>query len=121
MFLPSFTGTSASVALHNPDVSNDIAQLDHLLWNMHLNEFDSFTRATIMNDFCNDSLDADVDLDKNRAWVQTTENDSINIARELFFQNDNEFVVVETMKTNSNDNDIVMQKKTMHVFIIIIV
>ena len=68
MFSPSFTGTNANVTFHNPDISNDPMQFDPLLWNVHLNEFDSFARAMIMNDFHNDSFDADIDVDENGKW-----------------------------------------------------
>ena len=110
MFLPSFTGANANVAFHNPDASTNVTQLDPSLWNVHSNEFDSFTHAMIMNDFHNNSFDADVDLDKNGMWIQTMQNNTIIVTRELFFQNDNEFIVVEKMKRNSNGDDIVMQK-----------
>ena len=51
LFLPSFTDANTSVAFHNLDVSDNIAQLNPSLWNMCLNEFDSFAHTMIMNDF----------------------------------------------------------------------
>ena len=118
--MSSFPSANASVALHDPDVSDDVAQLDPLLWNTHLNEFGSFAHAMIMNDFHNNLFDTNVDLDKNGMWIQTMQNNAINVTHESFFQNNDEFIVVETMKTNSNGNDVIVQK-TMHVFIIIII
>ena len=64
LLLPSCAVTNANVTFHNPNVSNNVEQLDPSLWNVYLNEFDLFAHTTIVNDCCHNFLDADVNLDK---------------------------------------------------------